>query len=115
MVAGRVRVARYQIETLLRRRLSSFECLCKMEQCVQVLSAVFFCIESPQINDALRWRAFTNERLPVLERSWAQRKRIVAIVLELSPSPNDLTSAPVFAQSRNQSIADAGCVRENEP
>ena len=86
-----------------------------MEQCVQVLSTVYFFIESPQINDALRRRALTNERLQVLERTGAQRKRIVAIVLELPPSPNDLTSDPVFAQSRNQSIADARCVRENEP
>jgi hypothetical protein len=117
IVAGGLRVARYQIETKLGRRLSGFERLRQMEQSVEIGRHLRSVIKIPKINDPLRQRirARCNEFFPILQRSRSQSKDVVAVKLETLSLPNDSTSGAKLAQPRNQPITHSGGVLENNP
>jgi hypothetical protein len=68
IIARRLRVARDQIQTKLRRRLSGFEGLRQMEQRVEIGRQLGSVIKIPKINDPLRERirARRNEFFPIV-------------------------------------------------
>ena len=79
-----------------------------------------FCqlVQSPQIDQTL-WRrvpgAFFKKLLPILGRLGTEREGVHSCRRKIGAAVRDATSRARCAQSRSQSVANPGAVRENEP